>query len=270
VAYALTRHTTSATASDAYRTRVGAAVALRSRVAAWVAGQVSRSAVVSCDRVMCQALEKHGLPAASLLELAPGRADPLHSSVIVATPAVRQLLGSRLSSVYAPAVLASFGSGSTSISVRVIAPHGARLYSAQLAADVLARKDSGAQLLRSERITVSAAARGQLAKGLADSRLLVVIAALAAREPVSVVGFGDLAPGASPGISMRSADLAESGVTGPNRAAYVRSMISFLRAQRGAYQAARVQIVQLPGGQRVLRIEFAAPSPLGLLAPPAG
>jgi hypothetical protein len=267
-AFALTRH--SATASASYRSRVGAAVAIRTRVAAWVAGQVSRSAVVSCDRAMCQALETQGVPAASLLELAPGRTDPLHSSVIVATSTMRQLLGGRLGAVYAPAALADFGSGSTGISVRVIAPHGAAAYSAQLAADVEARKESGSQLLRSQRITVSAAARSQLVGGLVDSRLLVTIAGLAAQEPISIVAFGDLAPGASPGIPTRSADLAETGATASARAVYLQSMLSFLRAQRGDYKAAHIQTLRLRGGQRILRIEFAAPSPLGLLTPTAG
>src|SRR5262249_11368150 len=146
----------------------------------------------------------------------------------------------------------------------------AAAYSAQLAADVLARKDSGAQLLHSERITESAVARGQLAAGLVDSRLLVTIAGLAAENPVSIVGFGDLAAGTSPGIPMRSADLAETGATAPARAADLRSMLSFLRAQRGNYRAAHIHTMPLPGGKQVLRIEFAAPSPLGLLAPPAG
>src|SRR5262249_6120807 len=156
------------------------------------------------DPVMCRDLQKRGVPATSLRELVPGKADPLGSSVIVATPAVRQLLGARLGPVVAPAVLASFGAGTGAISVRVIAPHGAAAYSAQLAADVLARKDSGAQLLHSERITESAVARGQLVAGLVDSRLLVTIAGLAAENPVSIVGFGDLAAGTSPGIPMRS------------------------------------------------------------------
>ena len=78
---------------------------------------------------------------------------------------------------------------------------------------MLARIASGTQLLDNRRIIVSATARGQLAHGQADSRLLVVIAGLAARWPVSVAAFGDLAPGASPGVPLRSADLALAGAT---------------------------------------------------------
>jgi len=269
VAFVLTRHGDTATASSSLGNRPGAEVATGDRAAAWVAEQVSRSVTVSCDPVMCQALRAHGVPSASLLELNRG-ADPLRSGVIVATPAVRHLLGSRLGSVYAPAALASFGSGSGAISVRPMAPHGAAAYSSAFAADVRARKGADSELLHSQRITVSATARWQLADGLVDSRLLVTIATLAAGRPVSIVGFGDLAPGASPGVPMRSADLAESGVTGPNRAAYLRSVLRLLRAQRGGYMAARIQNVPLPGGGELLRIEFAAPSPLGLLSPRAG
>ena len=217
---------------------------------------------------MCQALEARGVSAASLLELGPGEADPLRSSIIVATAAVRGLIGPRLSSAYAPAAIAGFGSGSRQISVRVVAPRGAAAYISALRTDMLARKASGTQLLDNRRIIVSATARRQLAHGQADSRLLVVIAGLAARWPVSVAAFGDLAPGASPGIPLRSADLAPAGATasaGP--AAHMRAMVAFLRAQRDPYLAAHIQTVPRAGGRNVLRIEFAAPSPPGLLGP---
>jgi hypothetical protein len=96
------------------------------------------------------------------------------------------------------------------------------------------------------------------------------MAGLAAQRPVSVVTFGDLAPGASPGIPLRAADLAQTGGTaGPNPAAQMRWMVAFLRAQRDPYLAAHIQTVRLAGGPEVLRIEFAAPSPLGLLGPRA-
>jgi hypothetical protein len=42
-------------------------------------------------------------------------------------------------------------------------------------------------------------------------------------------------------------------------------MLAFLRAQIRPYQAARAWTVRLASGAYVLRIEFAAPSPLGLL-----
>jgi hypothetical protein len=264
----LSRHAASSATVSGHRMSAGAEMAIRNWAAAWVAGQVSRSAIVSCDPVMCQALEARGVSAASLLELGPGEADPLRSSIIVATAAVRGLIGPRLSSAYAPAAIASFGSGSRQISVRLVAPRGAAAYIFALRADMLARKASGTQLLDNRRIIVSATARRQLAHGLADSRLLVVIAGLAARWPVSVAAFGDLAPGASPGIPLRSADLAPVGATasaGP--AARMRAMVAFLRAQRDPYLAAHIQTVPRAGGRNVLRIEFAAPSPAGLLGP---
>jgi hypothetical protein len=268
LSFLLSRHAAPSATAGGHRISAGAEIAIRNRAAAWVVGQVSRSAIVSCDPVMCQALEARGVSAASLLELRPGEADPLRSSIIVATAAVRGLIGPRLSSTYAPAAIASFGSGRRQISVRVVAPRGAAAYTSALRADMLARKASGAQLLDNRRIIVSATARRQLAHGQADSRLLVVIAGLAARWPVSVAAFGDLAPGASRGIPLRSADLAPVGATasaGP--AARMRAMVAFLRAQRDPYLAAHIQTVPRAGGRNVLRIEFAAPSPPGLLGP---
>jgi hypothetical protein len=244
-------------------------VATRDRAAAWVASQVSRAAIVSCDRVMCQALEAHGVPAASLIQLEPGKADLLRSSVVVATAAVRSLIGSRLSSAYAPVAIASFGSGGMQVSIRVVAPRGAAAYLSALNTDILARKASGTQLLHNQRITGSATARRQLADGRVDPRLLIVITALAAQRPVSIVAFGDRAAGASPGIPLRSADLAQAGSAGANPATQMRRMAAFLHAQKDPYLAARIQTMRLAGGRNVLRIEFAAPSPLGLLGPPA-
>src|SRR6266496_1005524 len=97
------------------------------------------------------------------------------------------------------------------ISIRVVAPRRAAAYFSALSADIAARKAAGTQLLDNQRIIASAAARRQLAGGRVDPRLLVILASLAAQRPVSIVAFGDLAPGASPGIPLRSADLAQTG-----------------------------------------------------------
>ena len=234
---------------------------IRDRAASWVAGQVSRRAVVSCDPVMCQALMARGVPAAGLLSLTPGRAYPLRSAVIVATAVVRGQLGRRLDAVYAPAVIASFGSGSQRIDIRAVARHGAAAYLAEMRAERQALKGAGATLLGSPRITASAAARTRLADGQVDWRLLVTVADLASAHPVSVLAFGDSGPGASPGVPLRSADLATNS-------AYVRSMVSYLSSRPRSYLPAHVQTAPLADGRTAVRIEFAAPSPAGLLASP--
>ncbi len=72
-------------------------------------------------------------------------------------------------------------------------------------------------------------------------------------------------------MPLRQADLAEDGHAHQRAvsAGYVRAMLSFLRAQHGPFRPARVQAMRLPDGAAVLRIEFTAPSPLGLLGPHA-
>jgi hypothetical protein len=257
LAFVLTRHAAVAT-RDVFRTSADV------RAAAWVAGQVSRAAKVSCDQVMCQALEERGVPAASLLELRTGQADPLRSRVLVSTAAIRRLIGTEVVTADAPAVIARFGSGSMRIEIRQIAPGGAAAYFSSLSKDIRDRKASGTSLLENPRITVSVTARRQLRAGQVDSRLLVVIASLASRRPVSILGFGDLGLGASPGIPFRCAYLAE---TDGSAAAQVQRMSAFLRGQTGPYAAAHIQPVWL-AGRNVVRIEFAAPSPEGLLGPP--
>ena len=264
LAFALTRHA-AATGGERHRTGTGAEAAIRGRAVAWVADQVSRAVTVSCDRVMCESLVARGVPAASLLELRPGAADPLRSGVVVGTAAVRGMLGNRLVTVYAPAAIASFGSGSARIDIRAVAPRGAAAFSAAFSADIAARKAYVAPLLHMRRIVISAAARRPLAAGQVDPRLLVDIAGLASQLPVSVVSFGDAAPGASPGTPLRSADLTGTGTAASRNRAQVRSMSFFLHGQRGSYLPARIQTVPLPGGESGLRVEFAAPSPIGLL-----
>lgn len=238
------------------------------QAAGWVAAQVSRSAVVSCDPVMCQTLEARGVPAGNLKVLRPRSADPLGSAVIVATPAVRRELGGRLGSVYAPTVIAGFGSGTERVDIRMVAPDGPAAWRSALSADLASRKATGALLLENKRIVFSVTARRQLVAGQADARLLVTIALLAAQHPVSVVAFGGSGPDASPSLPFRSVDLAQAGRAGTMAAAYARSLMKVLRSQHSPYRAAHIETLRLPGGEQVLRIAFAAPGLLGLLAPP--
>jgi hypothetical protein len=186
---------------------------------------------------------------------------------------VRAQFGNLLSSVYAPAVLASFGSGATRVDIRETAPHGAAAYRATLSADVANRKASGNELLNSGRVTAAFLARRELVAGDVDPRLLLAIAEMAATHPMYIVDFGRPAPGADAAMPLRQADLAEDAHAHHHQGhalsgGYLRSMAKFLRGQHGQFRAARVQTVHLAGGA-VLRVEFTAPSPLGLLGPHA-
>lgn len=101
--------------------------------------------------------------------------------------------------------------------------------------------------------------------GQADSRLLVTIAAIATARPVWIVAFGGSGPGADAHTPLRSADLAFPAHAGGS--ALVQHMIAFLNAQRPPFRPVRAEMALLPGGQHMLRVVFAAPSPLGLLGP---
>jgi len=239
--------------------------AVRALAAAWVAGQVSPQATVSCDAVMCAALKAHGFPVGKLVMLGPTSPDPVPSVLVVETATVRALFGSSLAIGRAPAVLASFGSGPSVITVRVVAPHGAAAYQASLNADLADRKRSGAALLNDSRITVSATARSQLAAGQADTRLLAALALLAGHQPIDIVRFENVGPGASPGVPLRFADLAESvPAAHMGTAAYVRAAWALLSGADPRIRPARAVSGTLQG-QAVLQIQFSAPSPLGTI-----
>ncbi len=270
LALTLYGHSASAVAPRGHRQRPvsGDDPVARDQAAAWVAGQIGRTTIVSADPAMCRVLESRGIPARNLYELGPEATNPLRSTVIVATPAVRAQFGTLLSAVYAPAVLASFGSGRQRVDIREIAPHGAAAYRSMLAADLAARKSTAAELLRSNRINVSPAARRQLSAGQVDSRLEITVAAMAAERPIYIVAFNGFAPGADANMPLRFADLVQASpghLVGSRSvtSAFVRSMVAFLRGH-APFQPLRVETVRLAGDHTVLRIEFAAPSPMGL------
>jgi hypothetical protein len=163
-------------------------------------------------------------------------------------------------------VLASFGSGTGAITVRVVAPRGAAAYQASLHAGLAGRKASGAALLRDSQITVSATARSQLMAGQVDSRLLLALASAARHQPIDIIRFGNLGQGASPGLPLRFADLADNvPAANMDKGAYVRAVWAALSGPGAPVLPARA-VWRPVQGQAVLRVEFTAPSPLGKAA----
>jgi hypothetical protein len=233
------------------------AVVNRDHAAAWVAKQVSPATVVSCDPATCTLLESHRFPASQVRILGPGKGNPLVSNVVVATPAVRRQFGAQLTSVYAPGMLATFGSGSRQVDIQLVAPHGAAAYRAALKSDLQNRRQSGAGLSGSNRIQAPSSARKQLAAGQVDSRLMITLALMASLHPVHLVTFGDGGPdlGSAP---LRSAELSLTGGTQQS------AVLTFLRQQRPPYQPMHVTTKPVSGDRILLIMEFSAPSPVGL------
>jgi hypothetical protein len=258
----LTQHAGRAKA----RTDASAEVAVRDRAAGWVASQVGRADLISCDQAMCRALRARHVPADDLLVLKPGGVGPLHSAVVVVTAAVKKIVGSKRLSADAPAAIASFGSGADRIVIGVVFPRGAAAYAAALRKEIADRKTAGSSLLLLGPVTATAAARQELQDGQVDSRLLLTLAELASQWPVSIMAFGERAPGASPGIPFRSADLVVTdSKAGPAPAGGVRVMSDFVHQLGDYFASARIGTVRLASGLEVVRIEFKAPGRFGLL-----
>jgi hypothetical protein len=242
----------------------------RAAAASWVAQQVSRTVKVSCDPVMCAALRARGFPQGELLALGSGSEVPVSSAVVVETPAVLSLFGSSLATAWAPAVLASFGSGPFLVTVRLIDSNGSAAYRTKLNADLADRKAAGAALLGDAQISVTQLASGQLTTGVVDSRLLLALAALAGHQPISIVQFGNPGPGPGGDVPLRFVDLSEHDRAGHlSSAAYVRSLRAYLSAVDISFRPARMTVVPADG-QHVLRVEVSAPSPLGVFVVPSG
>lgn len=261
----------NAVPSSASKTAAGQGSARLARdiasAATWVAAQVSRTDVVSCDPAMCLALEQHGFPARQLLRLGPHAPYPLKSAVVVVTPILLRQFGTSLAANWAPAVLAGFGRGADYVTIRLMAPHGALAYESALRADRKQRSAVGAGLLTSRQITTTRAAADSMTAGNVDARLLIVITALASQHPIEILAFGGTWPGTTAGIPLRTADFAENvPAAGLSDREYAQLMIDELRAQPAALRPISVTTVRF-AGQQALRIEFPAPSPLGLVSP---
>jgi len=236
-------------------------------VATWVAAQVSRADVVSCDPAMCQALGRDGFPPRQLQRLGPQAPYPLKSTVVVVTPTLRRQFGTSLADNWAPAALAGFGRGADRITVRVMAPHGAVAYESALRADMRQRAAVGVGLVNSRQITTSPAARSAMIAGHVDARLLIVITALASQHPINILAFGRTWSGATAGVPLRMADFAANvPAAHMSESEYVQAMIALLHDQPAVYRPVHIATVRF-AGRDALWIEFPAPSPFGLVGP---
>jgi hypothetical protein len=231
----------------------------RNQAAAWIATQVLPGTDIECDVVMCAALQTAGIPAGSLLVMQTTTADPLGSRVVVATPAVRNQFGSRLTSVYAPLLLAQFGTGPERIEVRYVAPDGAAAFSKSLAADHAALISAGKQLLTNTRVQASAAARDALLAGHVDGRLLITLSALAHEMPMRLIAFDDSSPGAA--VPLRGAEIGASAPAG------LSAILAFLAAQQSQYKPSEYHEATIAGGQPTVTVQYDAPGWLGLNGP---
>jgi hypothetical protein len=265
LAFTLSRRGASLERPTGRHTRISqlpAEAAARTQAITWILHQVSPAAVVSCDAQVCGDLGSSGFPSSNLLTLGPASNDPLGSDLVVATATVRNQFGSRLA-VYAPAIIASFGTGNARIDIRWAYPGGAKAYRAALRAGLRVRKAADAQLLTNSNIRLSATAKEQLLRGQIDPWLPLLVAAMAHYHPLLIVDFAGQSPGGGPASLLRWVDLATTvRVAHLTRAAYLSWMRSFIDAQRAEYRPAWAQQVTLRTGQAVLRIGYGAPSPL--------
>jgi hypothetical protein len=235
------------------------AAANRSQAADWIAQQMLPSVLIGCDPLMCQALEAANVSASRLSVVQPSAPDPLGVEVIVATPVLQSQFGLRLATVYAPQVLASFGSGAQRIDIRYLAPGGTAAFQASLASDRSARIGAGQQLLSNKNVQASAQARGALLAGNVDPRLLITLGLLAHEMQVRLVIFDDPSPGAGSAVPLRGAEIGASDSAG------LLAVLAFL-TQQTTYQPSHFSQIRIAGGQ-VVTMQYDAPGPLGMNGP---
>jgi len=235
------------------------AAANRGQAADWIAQQILPSVLIGCDQLMCQALEAANVSASRLSVVQSSAPDPLGVEVIVATPALRSQFGPRLATVYAPLVLASFGSGTQRIDIRYLAPGGTAAFEASLAPARSARIEAGHQLLSNKNVQASAQARGALLAGNVDPRLLITLGLLAHEMQVRLVIFDDPSPGVSSAVPLRGAEIGASSSAG------LAAILAFL-TQQTTYQPSHFSKIGIASGQ-VITMQYGAPGPLGMNGP---
>ena len=183
---------------------------------------------------MCAALQERGVAAGRLMPLRSAAASPRGADVLVSSPPA----GGQLAGRYAPALIASFGSGGNRVEVRAVEPGGVSAYRTALRADLAARRTAGSELLRNSRIRFAGPGAAQLRAGEADTRLLATLAALASQYSFRVAAFGDAAPGAP--VLFR-----EVAITGIGRG--LPAALAMVRAQHPPYLPAHAAVAARPG-----------------------
>jgi hypothetical protein len=212
---------------------------------------VSGDVIIACDPAACAALQAQGVSAGRLMPLQAAVPDPKGATLVVTSSS------SAVISQYAPALVASFGSGPAQVDVRAAEPGGAGAYQSALRSDLAARVSAGTQLLKNKRITFTAQDAVQLQAGQVDARVLATLAALASESSFTVAAFGDAAPGV--------ATLYREVTITSNNAAGLTADLALVKAQVQPYLPAQAGIAHTAAGQDVLNAAFSAPSPLGLL-----
>jgi hypothetical protein len=250
-----------------------AAALARKQAAIWIHHWVAANADVACDPLMCQTLAAHGTTWERISELSTSATDPIGADVVVATLTIRNQFGNRLASVYAPGVLASFGTGAAEVDVRVVGDGTAYLKALRL--DVAARKTAGAALLQNPGISATATAARELAAGEVDSRLLTNLAALADWGcPVTVLSFGGRGPRSTAGMPLLSADITPSVGRPGVRLTASRSHAEIVKEVNRIERFLNTQITPLrpasfapltgSDGQAVIQVDFSAPAQFGI------
>ena len=234
------------------------AAADRHQAAVWIVQQVASSVLVGCDPEMCNELQQAGLPAGQIWEVQPSAPDPLGGLLVVATPVIRNQFGTRLASIYAPLMIASFGSGAERVDVRYIPPGGTAAFESQLGPDLKSRISAGEQLLTNKHVQASVAARKALLAGQVDPRLLITLSALADRSSLDLVAFDDPSPGVSSDVPLRGVEIGAAASAG------LPAMVAFLSAQQSQYAPAVARITQGANGRPVIAVRYDAPGPMGL------
>jgi hypothetical protein len=237
---------------------------VRRQIALWVSSHIGAGHVVACDAAVCTELRKAGLPAAAVRQVRGSAADLLSADLAVVTGPLRTLLGAETVDRFtAGQPLAAFGPGGRPASVVSVAPAGPQSYTTALAADLAARKLSGAALLKNKRLILTPGARAALAAGRVDLRLCALLANLTRAHTVSVTGFAAPSPGADASLARTGMDIASVDTylaTGPS--AQAGALRKLIVGQRAPYRPLHVvSVKRTPRTNPVLSVFYAQPAP---------
>lgn len=228
----------------------------RQQAAQWIKANVTAGVDVSCDYIMCQEAQSQGYPPGQLMVLPSTAPDPLGAELIIATPAIRNQFGTRLATIYAPQVIARFGSGPQEVDVRYLAPDGSAAFNSHLAAERTHRITAGEQIVGNKNVSALPAARAELLAGDIDPNLMAMLAQIAHTLAIQLVAFTDSPPGEGYSVPLRGVVI---GAATPGDLAAIHAEFA---AQQGIFAPLHIATTKSTSGKPVLTVTYGAPSPM--------
>jgi hypothetical protein len=184
----------------------------------WIGANLAHETPIAADSAVSQDLAADGFTA--LPGLPTGSQDWHTEAYFISTPSIRaQGMDAIAAALAASAPVAIFGQGDDRVEVRKIDPSGPADLTSRMATDKSQRKQAGTSLLRNRHVHADKNAQATLSAGQLDLRAATVLAVLADKGDIQLIGVPQDPAEEAAGLPVR--DLT---VTAPNASALTTTL----------------------------------------------